>query len=243
VRRRRGAPDRPTARPAKVRRGSAEQAQGHPLSEFRVLTDASGQRDHHALDGGEERRREDDRGRPRWDGAVSAAGHDQPPHTLDQLCHLRAHGIADRMIARGELDAQHDHQAGDVAPAIDGVAARELDERLGRGKVLVEHGADLGVPRVVHPLDGREHQRLLVAELVVERPAGVAGLRGDLLEHEVAVAHPRDPARRGFEQRRAGTGAPIRLRHAPIARRSGPLTRCHRAPPRGLGTSPGCHER
>ena len=97
------------------------------------------------------------------------------------------------MITRGQFDSQRDHQARDVAAAVDGVASGELGERLDRGKLLVEDRPDVGVPRLIDPVERGEHERVLVAELVVEGAARVTGLGGDVRQDEVGVARPRDP--------------------------------------------------
>jgi len=48
--------------------------------------------------------------------------------------------------------------------------------------------ANLAPPVLVHPVDHRERQVLLVLELVVESAPGVSRIAGYLLEPKVAVA-------------------------------------------------------
>ena len=84
-------------------------------------------------------------------------------------------------------------------------------QRLERVVVGVGQRADLRFPRLADVGDDGERERLLVLELVVERPARVTRLGGDVGQHEVAVAVAGEPEGGGIEQRGACLGATVGL--------------------------------
>ena len=132
------------------------------------------------------------------------------------------------MVLAAELDPQRHHDAGDVAPAEDGVTARQREQLGDRIRLLLGRLTDLARPVLVDPPDHGQGQVLLVLELVVERTARVAGLPRDLLEHEVAVAVAGEAPGGRLEQgaaRRARSARPVEYVHAcTYVRYSGPWT-------------------
>jgi hypothetical protein len=111
---------------------AAEQAPDCPFGEFDVVRCASGH-----LDGDRFERGEEGAGDvpERWAGRdhpAGAAGSDQLGAVGEQPVDDLGDRTADRMVLAGELDPQGQQDAGDVAAAVDGVAARDREQRLNR---------------------------------------------------------------------------------------------------------------
>ena len=149
--------------------------------------------------------------RARRDRPVPAPRVDQAGAALDQRFGDPLELAPDRMVLTAELEPQRHRDAGDVAPAEDGVTARQRDQRGDRIGLLARRAADLAPPRLVDPLDHRQGEVLLVLELVVERAARVAGVARHLLEDEVAVAVAREAPRGRLEQGAARACAALGL--------------------------------
>src|SRR5215211_669456 len=115
------------------------------------------------------------------------------------------------MVLAAELDPQRHHDAGDVSPAKDRVTAGQGDQLSDRIWLLLGRLAHLAHPVLVHPLEHRQGQVLLVPELVIERSAGIAGLARNSFQVEVAVAVVGEPPRGRLEQGATRTRASIRL--------------------------------
>jgi hypothetical protein len=115
------------------------------------------------------------------------------------------------VVLTAELDPERHDDAGDVAPAVDGVTAGQREQRSHRIGLLLGRPTDLAPPGLVDPLEHRQGQILLVLELVIQGAARVAGLAGHLLEHQVAVAVAGQAPRGRLEQRAPAAGAPLSL--------------------------------
>ena len=84
------------------------------------------------------------------------------------------------------------HHAGDVTAARDRMATRELHQRLDRRQVLVKRSRPLRT-RCRTPTRASRAQAHPCRGPAGTAPTGGSRRRGDLLEHEVAVAGPGDP--------------------------------------------------
>jgi hypothetical protein len=172
----------------------------------------AGELDDCALHGSEEGLRDDPGRRAGGNRPHPAAGVDQAGAALHEPLGDPLEVTPDGVILTAELEPEGHRHAGDVAPAVNGVAARESEQRSSRIGLLVDEPADLLSPCLVDPIDHRQGEILLVPELVIERSAGVAGLARHFLQVEVAVAVARESARGSLEQGAARAPAPLRLR-------------------------------
>src|SRR6266508_4417261 len=131
------------------------------------------------------------------------------------------------MVLTAELEPQRHRDAGNVSSAVDGVTARQRDQRSDRIGLLVDQPTHLAPPRLVDPLEHRPGQILLVLELVIHGAARVAGLARYLLEHKVAVAVTGEAPRGRLEQRAPRACAPLGLGCALSCRRLSLRARCN----------------
>src|SRR2546421_5099793 len=123
------------------------------------------------------------------------------------------------MVLTAELEPQRHHDAGNVSPAVDGVTARQRDQRSDRIALLLDRRAHLPPPRLVDPLEYRQGQILLALELVIQGAARVARLTRHLFEHQVAVAVAGEAPRGRLEQRASRAGAALSLGETSVTRR------------------------
>ena len=171
---------------------------------MRCLTD---ERDHGALQRSHERKRNRPDGWAGGNRAGSAACADQASTEPDERFRDPLDLAPERMILAGELEPQRHRDAGEVAPAIDGMTLRQRDQRRDRIGLLLDQPTDLVPPRFVDPREHRAGQILLALELVIQGPTRVTGLASDLFEHEVAIAVAREASRGRLEQGAPGAGA------------------------------------
>ncbi len=188
-----------------------EQAADGPLDEIGVVGCVSGELDCDRFECADE----GERGVPGWwagwDRSARAASGDQIGAVGEHLVDDLRYRAADRMVLPGELDPQDHQDSGDVATAVDRVAARDRHQRLDRVASTGQQVADLGMPGLLDPPYDRQRQFLLVGELVVQGAAGVAGLVGHALQGQVGVPVRGQPPRRRLQQGASAPGAPLRL--------------------------------
>ena len=148
----------------------------------------SGELDHRALERSEKRSRDRGGGRAGRNRAVPAPCLDQAGDALDPALRGPLQPAANRMVPTAELHSKRHHHAGHIATAEDRMPARQGHELTDGIWLELRRVANLAPPVLVHPVDHRERQVLLVLELVVESAPGVSRIAGYLLEPKVAVA-------------------------------------------------------
>jgi hypothetical protein len=154
----------------------------HPFSEQLIERNLACKIDDEPFNASKHTHREYPRRRARRDQSGVSTPLDQPGELGDDASPGIFDGSPDRVVLTTELDTQDHMNPRDVTTAENRVIPGHRDEGLDGIISIGDQGSHDGPPGLFDPGDHGKGELLLACELVVQRPAAIAGLGGDAFE-------------------------------------------------------------
>ncbi len=136
--------------------GESKDAQDNPFGELLVVRRLSRELDDHALGRADKGQRRGLGGRAGRDRSGSSTRGNETGRALDEDVEGFGDGAPDGVVAAAELNPQCHEHARQVLSAIDGVSARQRDQRRDRVRLSIGESADLLLPGLVYPRHHRQ---------------------------------------------------------------------------------------